>query len=172
MNTTTSHLVNYGIQNEESDLRAHVSVSNAAIYVFPTHCGVEAIQHRPQSTMRPAYTGQTVTAMGYVIPIKEIPQVKQIQIPHDLFERAKFSEYDDTSAKGNKAVFVVKEMIKRGLIPVSLKPEEITDKDLQIKGTDIIITATCKLQVKCDWKAGRTGNLYLQISERNLYGKH
>lgn len=166
------NLINYGIQTEESDARAHVSVSNATVYFFPTRCGMKAIQNHPEITPRPAYTGQTVTAMGYAVPVKEIPELKQIPIPQDVFAAAKFSESDDTSAKGNKAVFVVKEMIKRGLIPVMLKPEEVTDENMQIKGTDIVITAKCKLQVKCDWRAGKTGNVYLQIAERNLYGKH
>jgi hypothetical protein len=162
------NLISYGIQSEESDMRAHVSVSNATVYLFPTYCGVKAIQSRPQNTARPAYTGQTITAMGYAVPIKEIQQLKPIPIPQDVFEKAKFTKDDDTSAKGAKAVYVVKEMIKRGLIPVTLKPEEVTDENMQIKGTDILITAVCKLQVKCDWRAGQTGNVYLQIAERNI----
>jgi hypothetical protein len=34
-------LVDYGIQTEESDLRAHVCVNARQVYVYPTKKGVE-----------------------------------------------------------------------------------------------------------------------------------
>src|SRR3990172_12080242 len=103
-------LIEYGIQTEQSDMRAHVSPFNAMVYLFPTHCGVLAIKNRPQKSN--AHTGQMVTAKGYPVPIKEIQNIKPIPIPQDILESAKFSEDDASSVKGNKAVFVVKEMLE------------------------------------------------------------
>lgn len=160
-------LVNYGIQNEGSDLRAHVSVCNATVYVFPTESGRQAIK-RGNIQGRPAYTGTTISAFGYPVPYKTISGIQQIKIPQWIFEQENFMQADSTSEKGRKAVNIVKEMILRGLVAVSLKPVEITEKNMQIKGTDIHVTANCKIQVKCDWRAGETGNVYLQVAERNI----
>jgi hypothetical protein len=42
--------INYGIQNEKSDIRAHVSVVNRGVFVFQTSAGVEAIEkHKPRA---------------------------------------------------------------------------------------------------------------------------
>lgn len=161
-------LYDYGIQNEESDLRAHVSVCNATVYVFPTESGRAAISSGAVKG-KPAYTGQTITAFGYPTPLRTISKLQSIKIPRWLFEQQNFMQSDTTSEKGRKAVNIVKEMLTRGLISISLNPTEITEKSLQIKGTDIHVTANCKIQVKCDWRAGETGNVYLQVAERNLY---
>jgi len=162
------NLFNYGIQNEQSDLRAHVSVCNSTVYVFPTEAGQDVIKSGKYKA-RAAYTGQVQTASGFAIPVGDIRAMKSVKIPNDIFFAARFDERDNTSAKGNKAVFVVSEMIKRGELPIIATPGEITDKDLQIQGTDILVTAKCRIQVKCDWRAGQTRNVYLQVAERNLF---
>ena len=47
-------LFEYGIHTEDSDVRAHVSVVDKSVYVFPTSNGVRAIeQNKPP--VRPAY---------------------------------------------------------------------------------------------------------------------
>ena len=161
-------LVNYGIQNEDSDLRAHVSVCNATVYVFPTENGRKAIAEN-NIQGKPAYTGTTVTAFGYPVPFRKIANIQAVKIPQWIFENENFLHSDTTSQKGNKAVNIVKTMILKGLIQIALTPTEITEKTMQIKGTDIHVTANCKIQDKCDWRAGETGNVYLQVAERNLY---
>ncbi len=44
---------------------------------------------------------------------------------------------------------------------------------MQIRGVDIVVRGQWRIQVKCDYDAGRgkdgsgTGNLFLQVAERN-----
>ena len=89
----------------------------------------------------------------------------------------KYSFCSDTSIKGQWAVDIVKHSLKLGMVPFKFKVDEITDKDLQIKGKDIIAVNSFSIQVKCDWSAGPkekggTGNLYIQTHECNPHGKH
>ena len=58
-------------------------------------------------------------------------------------------------------------MLKKNLIPVAFHIQEVTDRTMQISGTDILVSARYKIQVKCDWRVGDTGNIYLQTQERN-----
>jgi hypothetical protein len=83
--------------------------------------------------------------------------------------------HESTGTKGQKAVYVVHEMLKRGLIPIKQNIETITEQDMQISGTDIIVHSNIRIQVKCDWKAGTkelggTGNLFIQTAECNPFG--
>lgn len=48
-------LHNYGIQNEESDLRAHVSVCNATVYTFLPSAGMDAINSHPEVKSKQAF---------------------------------------------------------------------------------------------------------------------
>lgn len=162
-------LHNYGIQNEESDLRAHVSVCNATVYTFLPSAAMDAINSHPEIQARQAFqTGvKFATANGYPMPIKYISGLSSIKIPQHIFMDANFLMSDSTSEKGNKAVFCIKEMLKRNLIPFDFNIEEVTDRTMQIKGTDILISAKYRIQIKCDWRVGETGNIYLQTQECN-----
>jgi hypothetical protein len=162
-------MINYGIQNEESDLRAHVSVCNATVYLFTPENARKAIECHPEVHPKNAFqTGVSfATANGYPMPIKFINGLKSIKIPQYIFENACFLESDNTSIKGNKAVYIVKEMLKINLIPFAFNVDEITDRTMQIRGTDIIVSARYRIQIKCDWRIGETGNIYLQTQERN-----
>ncbi len=162
-------LHNYGIQNEESDLRAHVSVCNATVYTFLPSDAMDAINSHPEIQPRQAYQSgiNFATANGYPMPTKYIHGIQAIKIPQHVFMDANFMQSDNTSAKGNKAVFCIKEMLKRNLIPFAFNIEEVTDRTMQISGTDILISAKYKIQVKCDWRVGETGNVYLQTQECN-----
>lgn len=162
-------MYSYGIQSEDSDTHIHVSVCNATLYIFETQRGVEAIKRHPEIGIRKAYQpGVSIaTAEGYAMPIKHIDGMRQIKIPQFIFEEANFLKSDSTSDKGRKAVFVVTEMMKRNLVPLSFKIDEITDRTMQIRGTDILVSLRHKIQVKCDWRAGETGNVYLQTAEIN-----
>lgn len=168
-----TQLVEYGIRQEKSDIRAHVSVDTNSVYVYGTSEGIEAIntgEHRKA----PAYTGSMITAEGYLVPPDAIKGCKRIPIPPGLMS---FNKTDSTSAKGDKAVRVVMQMIKDRLIPIALDVSDITDEMMQIEGTDIIVQATARVQVKCDWRAGHrelggTGNLFIQIAECNPLRSH
>ena len=162
-------MYSYGIQSEDSDTHIHVSVCNATLYIFETRCGVDAINKHPEVGIRKAYQPgvATPTAEGYAMPTKYINGMRQIKIPQFIFENANFLKSDSTSEKGRKAVFVVTEMMKRNLVPLSFKIDEITDRTMQIRGTDILVSLRHKIQVKCDWRVGETGNVYLQTAEIN-----
>lgn len=178
MTLGNTRLVEYGIHTEKSDIRAHVSVTTKSVYVYMTTSGVDAISNNDSYRKVPAYTGNIITAMGYLVPPADIPGCKRIVIPNDLLQNAKLTNpKETTTAKGNKAVYIVKEMLKRRLIPFSFDVAEITDEMMQISGTDIFIKAQAKVQVKCDWTAGPrelggSGNLFLQIAECNPFKQH
>ncbi len=162
-------LHNYGIQNEISDLRVHVSVCNATAYTFLPSAAMDAIKAHPNLKLKPAYQVgiNYATAEGYAMPVKFIDGIKSIKIPEHIFMDANFLQSDNTTVKGNKAVFCVKEMLKRNLIPFAFNIEEVTDRTMQIQGTDILVSARYKIQIKCDWRIGETGNIYLQTAECN-----
>ena len=70
------------------------------------------------------------------------------------------------------AVSIVAEMLKRQLIKLPVNIALIDDKNMQIRGTDILIQSKLCLQVKCDYLAGErqfggTGNIFLQTAECN-----
>lgn len=169
-------LIDYGIQNEESDIRIHVSVKTRSIYVYRTKDGLAAINKR-NYPVKPAYQGEILTAKGYLVPPEDIGGCLRIPIPPLTFYKAKFPKVKwsgSTSSKGRSAVSVVKQMLKDKLIPIKINITEVNDLDMQIKGIDITVKTEIKIQVKCDWSAGPknlggTGNLYLQIAESNPY---
>jgi hypothetical protein len=89
-----------------------------------------------------------------------------------------FDEAADTSDKGRKAVELVAAMIRNGLFPLPYAVGQLDSdpaKDMQINGDDIIVDLGANrvhIQVKCDFRGGDkalggTGNLYLQVAERN-----
>mgnify|MGYP001008616200 CR=1 FL=1 len=162
-------MINYGIQNEECDLRAHVSVCNATVYLFTPEAARNAINEHPEVRARNAYQSGVnfATANGYPMPLKYISGLRSMKIPQYIFENACFLQSDNTSMKGNKAVYVVKEMLKLNLIPFIFSIEEVKDRTMQIQGTDILVSAKYRIQIKCDWRIGETGNIYLQTQERN-----
>ena len=174
-----TQLVDYGIQNDKSDVRAHVGVLAKQVYVFKTKDGFEAIDPR-RHRKRPAFTRGIRTAEGYCVPDGDIPSCMSIPIPNGIFAESRIGTYPEKgrrSEKGQAAVFIVTEMLKRGLLPLQLEITEIDDKTMQIRGEDVHVKANIKIQVKCDYRAGNghprcTGNLYLQIAECNPFGIH
>jgi len=175
-------LVDYGLQNEESDYRAHVGYKTQHVFVFPT----KPTQHLLQEIERtskykavPVFSysahGETIqTARGYPIPLSDLPSLQEILIPIDLYRKYEISPKDPTKISGQKAVLIVFEMIRRHLVLLPLEVQEVVSKSLQIKGQDIVISMNCRMQVKCDFRAGRkerggTGNVFLQTAECNPF---
>lgn len=172
--TGNTRLIDYGILNEKSDLRAHVCVLGKNVYVFPTASGIDAIMTGKYSS-RNVFTKNIKTATGYLVPPNDIENCEVYEIPDKWWRKVSFCETDTTTQKGDKAIRIVKNMIIRGMMPaLKLNFKEITEKDLQIEGTDIIIHAKARIQVKCDYRGGKggTGNLFLQIQECNPFKNH
>lgn len=165
-----SELFDYGIFQENSHIRAHVSVVSRCVYVFKTAAALDAIATGKYS-QRPAYQAGVngATAMGYVVPVSEIDDIRQV-LWHQAAWWESFSPELSTTKKGALAVRVVRRTLEKGLFPLWLDvPLSETSKELDIQGTDILINGVWRIQVKCDYNAGKegTGNLYIQTAERN-----
>lgn len=168
-----NQLFEYGIQTENSDVRAHVSVVNRTIYAFPTATAVMAIKkHQPEEreATQPGAIGPT--ARGYVVPIELIPDLRKLPY-HSWLMWSDFRPELNTSEKGKLAVQCVIDCMKIGRFPFWIDASEDERQNVQIGGTDIVVFCRKKIQVKCDWKCGEkpngTGNLFLQSAERNPF---
>lgn len=173
-------LVDYGIQSEQSDIRAHVCVVVERVYVYPTRLGIEAIS-RGDYRKVPVYTYRnnirTKTAEGYLVPPKDIPRCVHMPIPDWLLAKLDFSPKDSTTAKGEKAVAVVTTFLRGGGFPLPVTGRVIKSHNLQVDGLDIYVDLKARIQVKCDYRGGPeelggTGNLFLQTAECNPYRQH
>lgn len=165
-------LVDYGIQNERSDLRLHVCFLVKRIYVYQTRFGVEAVESG-RYIQRPVYINGKLTAEGYLVPPMDIKSCIECEPKAYLWEVVSMNPKMTTSEKGRAAVSIAAEALRRGLVPIPVLIDEVTDYDTQIGGTDIIVHGGSKIQVKCDYRGGRkelggTGNLFLQVAERNI----
>jgi len=170
-----TRLIDHGIQNEDSDIRAHVCVEAQHVYIFQTKLGKDAVAAGIYQK-RTVKTGDIITAEGYLVPPSSL-DASAYKIPDDIFDKADFEYSDYTSEKGKKAVAVVNEMIRIGYIPLNLQIESIDSKEMQIKGLDVSVKMDVKIQVKCDWRGGGeqlggTGNLFLQTAECNPYRRY
>jgi hypothetical protein len=164
-------LFEYGIQTEGSDIRAHVSVVNKTIYVFPTRNGIEAV-FRERREER--YAGQRgvsgPTAVGWLVPVQDITDLRRVKFA-SWEGWTQFRRELCTSRKGRLAVTCVIGAMKRGRFPFWLDATEDERQNVQILGTDVLVFCKKKVQVKCDFDSGDkplgTGNLYFQRAERN-----
>jgi hypothetical protein len=165
-------LIDYGIQTEESDLRVHVCPKIGRVYYYNTSDGLATIRLKDYKKM-PVFTNSIKTAEGFVVPPSDIPGCVELK-PSITNWNKFFNQTDTTSKKGDLAVRLVKAIIKNGELKLTLNPIEITDLNMQISGTDIIVKSNIRIQVKCDFNGGSkqlggTGNLFLQVSECNPF---
>lgn len=169
-------LTNYGIQTEQSDLRAHVCVQARRVYVYRTRHGLSAVQsgaHRCVEARTTMPDGrQVVTARGYLVPPDQIAGCTSTPIPTDLLSQYAIDGKASAAAKGQRARLIVQAMLLRGLIPLPAASFVATDLQEQINGIDLHITASLQMQVKCDFSggtraAGGSGSLFLQVAEAN-----
>jgi hypothetical protein len=164
-------LFSYGILTEGSDVRAHVGVASRSLYVFKTRDAIRLLQSTKRYQLADAYqdgvNGRTAT--GYPVPWKDIPDIRRL--PFSSYDWTTFAPTDTTTTKGRKAVEVVVCCLRLGRFPLFADAKESDSTKLQITGTDIVVWHKCKIQVKCDWRCGEgpscTGNIFLQLSERN-----
>jgi len=174
-------LVDYGIQNENSHIRVHVCPVVKRVYVYPTECGVAAIQ-TGKYRKAPGYQKgwSEPTAEGYLVPPKDIEKCVSIELRNGTWKYINFRDGDSTTGKGRKATVMVESMIRAGLLPVPLLPTNVESYTLQVEGQDIIIKNTSMpqhdiaIQVKCDYSGGEkelggSGNLFLQVAECNPF---
>jgi len=165
-------LIEYGIFQYDSDYCAHVGFDVCMIFLYETEYMKNFILNNNFRTAS-AFQDNIKTAQGFLIPWDK-PDLIIISLPQ---LNKKYSFCSDTSIKGKWAVDIVKHSLKLGMVPFRFKVNEITDKDMQLKGKDIIAISSFSIQVKCDWKAGPkekggTGNLFIQTHECNPLGKH
>lgn len=178
MGTNVPELFDYGIHNESSNIRAHVAPLAAILFVFPTRSALEVMRRFPKKpAFQPGVNGRT--AEGFCVQPCAIPHLRRLCIaPERLIG---FAEELTTVEKGARAVAIVAAFLKAGRFPLWLEGQFALEKDLQITGTDIVVRGCWKIEVKCDFRASDefgkphprcTGNLYLQIAERNPLRQH
>jgi hypothetical protein len=114
------------------------------------------------------------------VPPEDIPNCVELKFSGIAWDHLTFAKDDRTSVKGDKAVRLVKAMLKRGLLPLPAESEVVEEQDIQVAGTDIFVRGQnlrhndLHTQVKCDFDGGRkelggTGNLFLQVKEANPF---
>ena len=163
----TAELFPHGIFEENSDVRAHVSVLEKIIYVFPTKNGISAIRtHNPtiREAFQPGVEGATAT--GWLVRPEWIEDLRRLRFTY--WDRwLEFDERMPTNKKGRLAVECVIESMRKGRFPFWMDATEDQRENIQISGTDILVFCKKRVQVKCDYPVGKTGNLFLQKNERN-----
>lgn len=173
MTLGNTKLVDYGIHNEQSDLRAHVGVMAGKVYVYSTRKAVILLSQKTYR-LRDVVNMKLkiVTAQGYAVPVQDIAPA--IVDAADLIGQQMFAPLDDESVKGNKAVAVVQSLLRRGRFPLPANPLIVEDIDMQRSGLDVVVKGKWRIQVKCDYYCGNgvgcTGNLFLQVAECNPLG--
>lgn len=161
-----TELQNYGIQNEGSDYRMHVSPYNNRVYVFETKEGIDLIKTKKYPLKEVPKGGYIITAKGYPVPIKDFKSLREYTIPDLLALRN--IESLSTSMKGMFAEVIVKTMIHNQIIYLPIRYSEAT-LDQQLKGVDVILISGWKIQIKMDIPAYKYHNLFLQVAECNPY---
>jgi len=179
MNSGNTQLVDYGIQNENSDFRVHVCPLAKCVYVYPTFCGVRAIKSGKYRKV-PVYTNGVETAQGYIVPYSKIENCVAVELLDRTWEEANILESLSEQEKGARAEALIVKILQLGFLPLPQTAIVVTDAETQIAGGDILASSTeKKIQVKCDFKGGGqgdinrcTGNLFLQIAECNPNSTH
>ncbi len=106
-----NQLVEYGIQSEQSDYRVHVCPKVRRVYIYSTSHGIDAIQSGSFEE-RSAYSKDIKTARGYLVPPSAL-NCFQVIPSEDIWKRVDFCETDSPAEKGDKAVEVVKHILRK-----------------------------------------------------------
>jgi len=166
-------LYDYGIQTENSDIRCHVAPGTRLIFVFQTASALalDLAKYKKVPAYQPGV--QYPTAEGYLVPPSDIPDIRVLRWNSNGWWSG-FDEKASTSDKGAKAVAVVSTLLRSGRFPLWLSVAQESGRlEVQRGGTDILLWGRWKIQVKCDFWAGKasdgsgTGNLFLQVAELN-----
>ena len=162
----------YGIADEKSDIRAHATFKGRQIIVYRTADMAKLVEEGSYREVPATQPGvDVITAKGYLVPVADIqPQyvLTSSTFPWENYDH----EEMNLAQRGNAAVTVVRAAIMFNKFPLWVCGIVETDKDLDISGTDIVVNATRRIQVKYDGGAypkseGGTGNLFVQTMECN-----
>lgn len=166
-------LYEHGIQTENSDIRVHVAPGTRQIFVFQTQAvlNLDLTKYREVTAGQPGVNYKT--SRGRLIPPEDIPDIRIFRDGNCPWWEV-FDEKESTSTKGKKAVAVVERMLRAGRFPLwLLYARDSARLEVQRGGTDILLHGMWRIQVKCDFHAGRnangegTGNLYIETAELN-----
>lgn len=170
--TGNTTLVEHGIQNDESNYRIHVSFGVGKAYFFPTESGKMAVEKEIGEVFEASQPGtKLITGKGRKVPWVQIEGCSEIDIPQSWIDKIDCQWSDGPGEKGKKAVTIAKALLTTGRVPMPVSTREVNEKDIQIRGLDLIVTSKLDIQVKCDWWGGRTG-IRLQTHECNPFGIH
>jgi len=165
------------IQLERSDVRMHVSPATKRVLIFRTADAQKLLENFRAEfpEVRAFQDGVSyATARGMLVPCDRMPNLRILdpKLPDDCWARG-FRPDHNTTTKGRRAADLVLWLLDKGRIPLWFrKSDEPDDMNVQRKGTDIVIWARIRIQVKCDWEAGPvnlggSGNIFLQTAELN-----
>lgn len=160
-------LIKYGIFEEKSDIRAHVTYQK--VFVFKTKELINLLRLKGDEFIKvPAYQANynKPTAFGYLVKPIMINDIRELHFK-TWNEWNNFDEKWITTKKGKWAIRCIIELIKIGRFPFWLEAKQTDNVKIDIQGTDILIVMDQKIQVKCDYPAFKTGNLYIQTHEIN-----
>jgi hypothetical protein len=117
MKPKSPKLYDYGIQNEDSHIRAHVCPEVRRVYVYPTSQGIKALtKGRDALGYQSGVNGPT--ANGKLVKPFDIANCVSLQINDRAWDTIKFDDKDSTTKKGGKAIKLIVAMIKAGLSPL------------------------------------------------------
>lgn len=166
------NLHKYGIEEEQSDIRAHVSLPGRRVTVYRT-ADMVALISRSSYVERNGYQPgvEHATAKGWLVPLEDIQPQHVLLSESFPWQQWNHTEMD-CGQKGDMAVKCVRAAILANRFPLWVCGHVNGDRELDIQGTDIIVSAKRRIQVKYDYGAypaseGGTGNLYIQSHERN-----
>lgn len=167
-------IIKYAPEELKEKLRSgDISINKA--YGEIRHSGVEEPPPFPNGKFRiiyadpPWFYAQQIESYGPAE--RHYPTMKTIEIPQDLLQKINCHKSDDTSKKGKAAVEITRYLLLNGKISFPFIVKEVTEKNLQVRGVDLIITSQIKIEVKCDWLGGKYG-LALQTHECNPFKKY
>lgn len=171
-----SDLVPYGIEDEESDYRLHVSFGCGKAYLFSTREGRKALRKakdEPDTFRRFAAKqpgANFTTGVGYRIPWQAIEGCQEMELPLEMLWAVNCQTTDPPDMKGRKAMAIAWELYAQGLL--SMAPiAEVSGQDMQIRGVDLVSSSGLRIQVKCDFWGGRSG-LAIQTHEANPFRRY
>lgn len=165
----------YGIAQEKSTQRAHVCFNIGIVYVYKTCVCIELVQRGSYRHVQGFQPGvDYATSKGFLVPPDDIQGIRRVKIPDKLAEKYPIFESQSTTEKGENAVEICMTLMRNGLFPFFVSPFEVTDHQMQVNGTDILVKGNHLVQVKCDMRGGEggTGNLFIQTHEVNPLKRH
>jgi len=181
-----AHLIEYGIQTEDSTHRVHIDAKNNWAFEFRTEAGIAALPPDPRNENGiPVYwenddyyllsylphdpsllgDGRFATARGTRLLLADIDGCKAHEIPKDILLKCQNLPQSTTSERGRKGEKIYELMRRDGIFIL-----ESGHSMPATLGADFIEPIR-KVEVKWDWNCLVRG-LFLQTHEWNPYRQH